>query len=126
MARRRFLMLERARGDGAAPRRSPAEGRAARFVDLDPTGPEATLGSGPARRAKSRFGPVDSAEPPAPSVVADADGRPTTRCPGCGEEAARFASRCPCGEALDTRAVRRLNRRLWQVERRGVEAGQEA
>jgi hypothetical protein len=113
-------MLERARAPGEAPPGPSRDGTARRFSGVRPTVP--TPDAPPPAPPVDRFAPPPQAS--GPVDLGDAgDERPSTRCLECGAENGRFAPRCTgCGAALATRAVVRLNRRLWGEERRQRDA----
>jgi hypothetical protein len=116
---RRFLHLERPRGEEADA--DPRAGTAGRFagVERPGRGPDAQAGSG---ASLERFGPEP--DPSIELVEAGAGERPFTRCMRCGMDHHVFATECSgCGASLDTAPQHEFNERLW--ERRQEEAARE-
>ncbi len=124
---RRFLLLEERRqgGEPDAPPPAPRPGDRFDRVEAPPAAPEASAAASPDAALADRFAP-----PPEPATLLELDTherRPVTRCLECGVDGGQFATRCAdCGASLTTAAVRRLNARLWAIERAERDAARAA
>jgi hypothetical protein len=119
---RRFLHIERSRGEDPEPSADPTPDTAQRFGNVERPG-RGELAGGESGAHLGRFAPAP--EPGIELLETDAGERPFTRCMRCGMDHHVFATECTgCGASLDTAPQREFNERLWAE--RQAEAGIDA